>query len=61
MSISPQTKLDGYRELVTSGKVLNKDQEEAVSHFEEVGASLEFAKELSKQFTTILSEVGLIP
>ncbi|XP_030844646.1 RNA granule protein invertebrate isoform X2 [Strongylocentrotus purpuratus] len=55
-----KTKLDGYRELVTSGKVLNKDQEEAVSHFEEVGASLEFAKELSKQFTTILSEANKV-
>nr|XP_054761988.1 caprin-1-like [Lytechinus pictus] len=51
-----KTKLDGYREMVTDGKGLNKDQEEAVSHFEEVGASLEFAKELSKQFTTILNE-----
>ncbi|XP_071491283.1 uncharacterized protein [Diadema antillarum] len=51
-----KTKLDGYRATVSSGKALNKDQEEAVSHFEEVSASLEFAKELSKQFTSILNE-----
>ena len=39
------------------GKTLNKDQEVAVSHFDEVHGMLEFAKDLQKTFATVVTEV----
>ena len=41
------------------GKTLNKDQEVAVSHFDEVHGMLEFAKDLQKTFATVVSEVSI--
>uniref|UniRef100_A0A0A9W481 Caprin-1 n=3 Tax=Lygus hesperus TaxID=30085 RepID=A0A0A9W481_LYGHE len=51
-----KVKLDGYRELQESGKVLNSDQLEAISKFDAVIAHLEFAKELSKQLQTLAND-----
>ena len=45
---------------MTDGKTLNKDQEVAVSHFDEVLGMLEFAKDLQKTFNTVLSEVSIV-
>ncbi len=53
-----QAKLENYRQMVTDGKTLNKDQENAVSHFEEVQGMLEFARDLQKTFVNVVSEVS---
>jgi caprin-1 len=49
-------KLDGYRDKLAKGEKLDKDQKEAVSKYETVVASLEFARELQKQFQTMSDE-----
>jgi len=49
-------KLDGYREDKRKGKVLNDDQNAAVSKYEEVIGNLEFARELTTQFKAMAVE-----
>ncbi|XP_072033978.1 uncharacterized protein [Amphiura filiformis] len=51
-----KAKLENYRQMVTDGKTLNKDQESAVSHFDEVLGMLDFARDLQKTFITVVSE-----
>lgn len=48
-----QAKLESYRELQNSGKDLNQDQKIAVAKYEEVVQTLEFARDLCKQFLSI--------
>lgn len=48
-----QSKLESYRELQNSGKDLNADQKTAVAKYDEVIQTLEFAKDLCKQFLGI--------
>lgn len=48
-----QAKLESYRELQRSGKDLNSDQKTAVAKYDEVIQTLDFAKELCKQFLGI--------
>lgn len=45
-----QSKLESYKELQNAGKTLNEDQKTAVAKFNEVIQTLEFARDLSKQF-----------
>lgn len=46
-------KLESYRELQNSGKDLNQDQKVAVAKYDEVVQTLDFARDLCKQFQTI--------
>lgn len=48
-----QSKLTSYRDLQKSGKDLNADQKIAVAKYDEVAQTLEFARDLSKQVTSI--------
>ena len=48
-----QSKLTSYRDLQKAGKELNSDQKVAVAKYDEVAQTLEFARELSKQVTSI--------
>ncbi|KAK9870339.1 hypothetical protein WA026_006424 [Henosepilachna vigintioctopunctata] len=50
-----KSKLESYRELQNAGKELNADQKTAVAKYEEVIQTLEFARELCKQFLGIAS------
>lgn len=50
-----QSKLESYRELQNAGKELNSDQKTAVAKFNEVTNTLEFARDLCKQFLGIAS------
>lgn len=50
-----QAKLESYRELQNSGKDLNSDQKTAVAKYDEVIQTLDFAKDLYKQFLAIAS------
>lgn len=45
--------MESYRELQNSGKDLNADQKTAVAKYDEVIQTLEFAKDLCKQFLGI--------
>lgn len=45
--------MESYRDLQTSGKELNHDQKTAVAKYEEVVQTLEFARDLCKQFLGI--------
>ena len=49
-----QSKLDGYRADYNRGKELNDDQKSAIAKYEEVIQTLEFARELSGQFKTLV-------
>ena len=49
----PQGKLDAYRDTLQRGKSLNEDQQAAVAKYDEVIGTLEFARELSGQFTKL--------
>ncbi|XP_071955568.1 uncharacterized protein [Antedon mediterranea] len=49
-------KLEGYRDLVKSGKELNDDQRQSLKHYDEVLGNLEFAKELHKTFQSMASD-----
>lgn len=49
-----KSKLESYRDLQNSGKELNADQKLAVSKYGEVVQTLEFARDLSKQFMGIV-------
>lgn len=51
-----KAKLDGYRADSQRGKELNADQKLAISKYEEVLQTLEFARELSGQFKTLIQE-----
>ncbi|XP_071830583.1 uncharacterized protein [Apostichopus japonicus] len=53
-----KTKLEGYKEMVEGGKALNKDQQEAVSHYQEVQGHLSFAKEFLGTIQTVVSETS---
>lgn len=44
--------------MVEGGKALNKDQQEAVSHYQEVQGHLSFAKEFLGTIQTVVSEVN---
>merc|ERR1712013_299023 len=46
-------KLDAYRDTLQRGKSLNEDQQAAVAKYDEVIGTLEFARELSGQFTKL--------
>lgn len=46
-------KLDAYRDTLQRGKTLNEDQQLAVAKYDEVIGTLEFARELSGQFTKL--------
>lgn len=48
-----QAKLESYRDLQSSGKELNNDQRIAVAKYDEVVQTLEFARDLCKQFNSI--------
>lgn len=48
-----QSKLTSYRDLQKTGKELNADQKIAVAKYDEVAQTLEFARDLSKQVTSI--------
>lgn len=48
-----QVKLESYRELQNSGKDLNQDQKVAVAKYDEVVQTLDFARDLCKQFQSI--------
>ncbi|GIY78391.1 hypothetical protein CEXT_741794 [Caerostris extrusa] len=49
-------KLDAYKQDSQHGKELNEDQKKAVEKYEVVVEVLDFAKELQKQFHTVLQE-----
>ncbi|XP_049809832.1 caprin homolog isoform X1 [Schistocerca nitens] len=51
-------KIESYREEEKNGKVLNSDQLNAVSKFNEVQQTLEFARELNKQFQGIAADAA---
>lgn len=51
-----KVKLDGYRDDKEKGKVLNDDQNVAVSKYDEVIGNLEFARELTTQFKSMAIE-----
>ena len=53
LSLLPQGKLDVYRDTLQRGKSLNEDQQAAVAKYDEVIGTLEFARELSGQFTKL--------
>lgn len=48
-----KSKLTSYRDLQKAGKELNSDQRVAVAKYDEVAQTLEFARDLSKQITSI--------
>lgn len=48
-----QSKLTSYRDLQKAGKELNSDQKVAVAKYDEVVQTLEFARDLSKQVTSV--------
>lgn len=48
-----KSKLESYKELQNAGKELNSDQKTAVAKYNEVFATLDFARDLSKQFLSI--------
>uniref|UniRef100_A0A2A4JXQ5 Caprin-1 dimerization domain-containing protein n=1 Tax=Heliothis virescens TaxID=7102 RepID=A0A2A4JXQ5_HELVI len=48
-----KSKLTSYRDLQKAGKELNSDQKVAVAKYDEVAQTLEFARDLSKQVTSI--------
>lgn len=50
-----KAKLESYRELQSSGKDLNQDQKTAVARYDEVVQTLEFARDLCKQFLGIVA------
>ncbi|XP_025084703.1 caprin-1-like isoform X1 [Pomacea canaliculata] len=51
-----KAKLDAIRTKAASGAVLEKEQQDAIQHFEEVSTNLEFAKELQKQMNGIAAD-----
>lgn len=53
-----QSRLEQYREEQKKGKELNGDQLAAVSKYDEVIQTLEFAKDLSKQFNILAVDTG---
>lgn len=50
-----QSKLESYRDNERSGKELTADQKVAVSKYDEVAMTLEFAREFSKQIVQIVN------
>lgn len=48
-----KSKLESYRELQNSGKELNSDQKTAIAKYDEVLQTLDFARDLCKQFIGI--------
>ncbi|CAH0397513.1 unnamed protein product [Chilo suppressalis] len=50
-----KSKLTSYRDLQKAGKELNSDQKYAVSKYDEVAQTLEFARDLSKQLSSIVT------
>lgn len=50
-----QSKLESYRDNEKNGKELTADQKIAVSKYDEVAMTLEFAREFSKQIVQIVS------
>ncbi|XP_013135210.1 PREDICTED: caprin homolog [Papilio polytes] len=50
-----KSKLTSYRDLQKAGKELNTDQKVAVAKYDEVVQTLDFARDLSKQITAIVS------
>ncbi|KAJ8971430.1 hypothetical protein NQ314_000686 [Rhamnusium bicolor] len=51
-----KSKLESYKELQNAGKELNADQKTAVAKFNEVINTLDFARDLSKQFLSIATD-----
>ncbi|CAG9792050.1 unnamed protein product [Diatraea saccharalis] len=50
-----KSKLTSYRDLQKAGKELNSDQKVAVAKYDEVAQTLEFARDLAKQVTSIVT------
>ena len=48
--------MDSYRETLLRGRPLNEDQQAAVAKYDEVLGTLEFARELSGQFTKLATD-----
>ena len=48
--------MDSYRETLRRGRPLNEDQQAAVAKYDEVLGTLEFARELSGQFTKLATD-----
>lgn len=48
-----QSKLESYKDLQKSGKDLNQDQKTAIAKYDEVITTLDFARDLCKQFLSI--------
>lgn len=53
-----QARLDGYRDLQKSGKELHNEQLQAVAKYDEVVQTLEFSRDLYKQFLSISTETS---
>lgn len=53
-----QSRLESYRDQQSSGKELNSDQLAAIAKYDEVQQTLEFARDLCKQFHTIANETA---
>ncbi|XP_067655705.1 caprin-1-like [Haliotis asinina] len=53
-----KTKLDNIKQKAASGGKLELDQKNAIEHYEEVIQTLEYSRELQKQFTAISNEAG---
>lgn len=53
-----QVRLDGYREILATGKSLDSEQKAAVAKFDEVCQNLELARELAKQFDKIAQDTS---
>jgi len=49
-------KLDSYRDILSSGKALDEDQQSAVDKYDEVIGTLEFTKELMGQFSKLATD-----
>ncbi|XP_071099989.1 caprin-1-like [Haliotis cracherodii] len=53
-----KTKLDNIKQKAASGGKLELDQKNAIEHYEEVIQTLEYSRELQKQFAAISNEAG---
>jgi len=52
-----QSKLDSVRAKQQAGETLEKEQKEAITHYESVINNLEFARELQKNFNQIAADI----
>ncbi|KAK7098776.1 caprin-1-like [Littorina saxatilis] len=52
-----KSKLDAVRAKQDAGEILEREQKEAITHYEEVIANLEFARELQKNFNQVAADI----